>query len=230
MPGNPLSLSRLASLFKGPNMHALVWTATIYIFWGLAAGTYGIFLPFILRTLGAQSQASSVALSCLSFVLTAAAVIFVFMPFSDRSHGMRRFLWGLGGLMQVSAFALLLVFPFTVPVAIANISLFGLGGALAGEPFYKTWSQELFPTMLRGTAQGITFGTARVVLGIWSFFVPVLAGADIRPVALMLTIFLAISGVVGFVFMPNTAGKSLEEIEAERGVLDRDGVQAPTTT
>ncbi len=70
--------------------------------------------------------------------------------------------------------------------------------------------------MLRGTAQGLTFGAARVVLGIWSFFVPVLAGVDIRPVALMLTIFLAISGAVGFFFMPNTAGKSLEEIEAER--------------
>jgi inositol transporter-like SP family MFS transporter len=216
VPGNPLSASRLAGLLSGPNMQALVWTATVYIFWGLAAGTYGIFLPFLLRTLGAQSQAASVALSCLGFVLTAAAVILVFMPFSDRSHGVRRLMWGVGAIMQVSAFAVLLIFPFTVPVAIANIALFGLGGALAGEPFYKTWSQELFPTMLRGTAQGVTFGTARVVLGIWSFFVPVLAGVDIRPVALMLTIFLAISGAVGFFFMPNTAGKSLEEIEAER--------------
>lgn len=222
VPGNPLSASRLGSLFAGANLAALVWTATIYIFWGLAAGTYGIFLPYILRNLGAQSQAASVALSCLGFVLTAAAVIFVFMPFSDRSHGMRRLLWGVGSLMQVTAFVLFLVFPFTVPVIFANIALFGFGGALAGEPFYKTWSQELFPTMLRGTAQGITFGTARVVLGIWSFFVPVLAGVGIRPVALMLAIFLAISGAVGFLFLPNTAGKSLEEIEAERGVLDRD--------
>jgi MFS transporter, SP family, inositol transporter len=47
-------------------------------------------------------------------------------------------------------------------------------------------------------------------------FVPVLAELSIRPVALLLMIFLLISGVVGFVFMPNTAGKSLEEIEAER--------------
>ena len=125
-------------------------------------------------------------------------------------------MWGVGAVMQVLAFVLLLIFPFTTPVAIANITLFGLGGALAGEPFYKTWSQELFPTMLRGTAQGITFGTARVVLGVWSFFVPVLAGAGIRPVALLLAIFLAISGTVGFLFLPDTAGKSLEEIEAER--------------
>jgi inositol transporter-like SP family MFS transporter len=227
VPGNPPSTSRLGSLFSGPNLAALVWTATVYIFWGLAAGTYGIFLPYILSNLGAQSQAVSVALSSLSFVLTLLAVVFIFMPFSDRSHATRRLLWGVGALMQVTAFVLFLVLPFTVPVIFANIALFGLGGALAGEPFYKTWSQELFPTMLRGTAQGITFGTARVVLGIWSFFVPVLAGVGIKPVALMLAIFLAVSGAVGFLFLPNTAGKTLEEIESERaGDQPRERVPA----
>jgi MFS transporter, SP family, inositol transporter len=65
-----------------------------------------------------------------------------------------------------------------------------------------------------------------VILGAWSFFVPVLAEAGIRPVALLLMIFLLISGAVGFFFMPHTAGKSLEQIEAERGVLVEDGVQA----
>ena len=125
-------------------------------------------------------------------------------------------MWGVGSVMQIGAFALAVIFPFTLPVAIILILFFGFGGALAGEPFYKTWSQELFPTMLRTTAQGLTFGIARFFLGIWSFFVPVLATLSIRPVALILMIFLTISGVVGFFFMPKTAGKSLEEIEAER--------------
>ncbi len=208
--------SNIRNLLLGPNMAALIWTATVYLTWNLAAGTNGIFLPYILRTLGAQSQGASVALQCLSFILTAVVTIFIFMPFSDRGHGARRLMWGVGAIMQVGAFVAFLVFPFTTPVALANIILFGAGAALAGEAFYKTWSQELFPTMLRGTAQGITFGTARVALGIWSFFVPVLAGVGIRPVALLLTVFLAISGVVGFIWLPNTAGKSLEDIEAER--------------
>jgi len=71
--------------------------------------------------------------------------------------------------------------------------------------------------MLRTTAQELAFGIARLLLGIWSFFVPVLASLSIKPVALILMIFLIISGVVGFFFMPNTAGKSLEQIEDERG-------------
>jgi inositol transporter-like SP family MFS transporter len=218
--------SRLGNLLHWPNMMALLYTAIFYIFWNLAAGTFGIFGTYILRTLGTQSQAVSVAMNCLGFVLTAAAVIFIFMPFSDRSHGARRLLMGVGAVMQVVAFAQLLIFPFNTATAFTLLTLFGIGGALAGEPFYKTVSQELFPTMLRGTAQGITFGTARVVLGAWSFFVPVLAEAGIRPVALLLMIFLLISGAIGFFFMPHTAGKSLEQIEAERGVLVEDGVQA----
>jgi inositol transporter-like SP family MFS transporter len=94
--------------------------------------------------------------------------------------------------------------------------MFAAGGALAGEAFYKVFSQELFPTMLRGTAQGITFGVARLLLGIWSFFIPTLANSGIRTIAALLTLFLFISGTVGFFFMPDTSGKSLEQIESER--------------
>ena len=216
VPADPLAASRLRGLLLGPTMAAMVFTATVYLFWNLAAGTLGVFFPYILKNLGAQSQAASVALSCAGFVITLLAVVLIFMPFSDRSDRSRRIMWGVGAVMNVVAFAQLLIFPFNTVTAIALIVLFGIGAALAGEPFYKTWSQELFPTMLRTTAQGLTFGVARFLLGIWSFFVPVLAGLSIRPVALILMIFLLISGVVGFFFMPNTAGKSLEEIEAER--------------
>src|ERR671911_51759 len=216
VPADPMAASRLRGLLSGPTLAAMVFTATVYLFWNLAAGTLGVFFPYILRSLGTQSQAASVALSCAGFVITLVAVVLIFMPFSDRSDRSRRIMWGVGAVVNVVALGQLLIFPFNTATAIALIALFGIGAALAGEPFYKTWSQELFPTMLRTTAQGLTFGIARLLLGIWSLFVPVLAELSIRPVALILTIFLAISGVVGFVFMPNTAGKSLEEIEAER--------------
>jgi inositol transporter-like SP family MFS transporter len=119
--------------------------------------------------------------------------------------------------MQVVAYGIFLFLPFTVTTVVLNIVLFGISAALSGEAFYKVFSQELFPTMLRGTAQGFTFGIARTILGFWSFFVPVLANTGIKPVAALLTLFLAISGFVGFFFMPDTSGKSLEQIETERG-------------
>jgi inositol transporter-like SP family MFS transporter len=212
----PAGRRQVRALFSGSNLRALAWTATIYLFWNLAAGTAGIFNPYIIRTLNAGSQAASVGLSSAAFIISMAVTVTVFMRFSDRSYRTRRLLWGIGAVMQVIAYGLFLVLPFSIPVIAANIALFATGGALAGEAFYKVFSPELFPTILRGTAQGITFGLARVILGIWSLFVPALARAGIGEVAALLSFFLLISGVVGFLFMPDTSGKSLEQIESER--------------
>jgi inositol transporter-like SP family MFS transporter len=206
----------VSALLSGANLRAMAWTATIYLFWNLAAGTAGIFSPYFIKTLNAGSQAASTGMYSMAFVTAMLVTWIVFMPHSDGSYATRKWLWGVGAVIQIIAWGMLILLPFTVPTIVANIVMFAGGGALAGEAFYKVFSQELFPTMLRGTAQGITFGVARTILGIWSFLVPMLAGAGIRPVAALLTLFLVISGVVGFFGMPNTSGKTLEQIEAER--------------
>ncbi|NYI04687.1 MFS transporter [Allostreptomyces psammosilenae] len=206
---------RVRDLFSGPNLQAMLLTGGIYLFWNLAAGTNGTFTPYMIETLGAGSQATSVLLSCASFALVIVGSLAFYMRLADRSHQHRRVMWIVGSVMQVAAYGVFLFADFTIPVIIFNVVLFGIGQALAGEAVYKTYSQELFPTMLRGTAQGITFGTSRVILGIWSFFVPTLAATGITTVAAFLTVSLAICAVIGL-FLPNTTGKSLEQVEAER--------------
>jgi inositol transporter-like SP family MFS transporter len=205
-----------AALFSGANFRALVWTATIYTFWNLAAGTAGAFNSFLITKHNAGNQALGVGLPSAAFVSMMLVTVFIFMPYSDRNHRTRKILWAIGSLTQIFAYALLIVMPFSIPVIVANIVLFASGAALAGEAFYKVFSQELFPTMLRGTAQGFTFGFARIAVGIWSVFVPRLAHDGVGTLATFLTLFLVISGTVGFFFMPNTSGKSLEQIETER--------------
>ena len=214
-----LTAGRLRNLFSGYTLKAMIFTAVVYTFWNLPAGTYGFFLPYFLSTIGANTQGGSVALQCLWFTTTLIFVVLVFMRYGDGRH--RRLIWGIGSVCQIVAFVIFVFYPlsgptgFNVVASFANIILFGIGAAIAGEPHYKTWSQEVFPTMLRTTAQGVTFAVARTCLGIWSFFVPTIAAAGFEGVALILAIFLTISGVVGFLFMPNTAGRSLEELEAE---------------
>jgi inositol transporter-like SP family MFS transporter len=212
---------KIGSLFTGSNLRALVWTMTIYLFWNLAAGTAGAFNSFIIsknvpKDDPALNQALGVGLPSAAFVTMMLVTIFVFMRYSDRSFSMRKRLWAIGSIVQIFAYALLMVVPFSIPVIVANIVLFAGGAALAGEAFYKVFSQELFPTMLRGTAQGFTFGAARIAVGVWSLFVPRITNYGLSALAGVLTLFLIISGAVGFFFMPDTSGKSLEQIEAER--------------
>ena len=217
---------QVSALLSPSNVRAMIWTGTIYLFWNLTAGTNGAFGAYFNRVLlggrdvsATHAQAVGTGLASLSFLCTMLATVFLFMPFSDRSFGARKWLWGIGSILQIASWGMLMFVPYTVPTVFANTILFGVGAALAGEAFYKVFSQELFPTLQRGTAQGITFGAARVLLGIWSFVAPMLIddqNPNFHALALMLTLFLVVSGAVGFFFMPDTSGKSLEQIAAER--------------
>lgn len=207
---------QVSALFSGPNLRALAWTVTIYLFWNLAAGTAGAFNSYLITTHNAGSQALGVGLPSAAFITMMLVTVTVFMRFSDRSYATRKYLWAIGAITQIFAYGLLIVVPFSIPAIVVNIVLFAGGASLAGEAFYKVFSQELFPTMLRGTAQGFTFGLARIAVGVWSFFVPTISHQGIGLLAALITLFLVISGTVGFIFMPDTSGKTLEQIETER--------------
>lgn len=214
-PVNPLAMSRLRDLFKGKNAKALWFTGSVYVLWNMAAGTNGAFLPYILQRAGSADQATSVAIQSLSFGLTLLAVVFVFMPVSDTRN--RRPMFIIGAVMQVIALGMFTFFPISIMVALTNVVLFGIGAAVSGESFYKLWSQEMFPTVLRGTAQGLTFAVARIVLGVWSFLVPIMLSSTfgLSGMSAIMMGMLVVFGVIGTIFMPNAAGKSLHELDRE---------------
>jgi hypothetical protein len=70
---------------------------TIYITWNIAAGTGGIFTPYIIRTLHAGGQAASVGLSAAGLILSLLGTVFIFMRLVDRGHAARKRMWGIGG-------------------------------------------------------------------------------------------------------------------------------------
>ncbi|MCU1534698.1 MAG: iolF [Glaciihabitans sp.] len=211
---NPLSLASIRDLFRRSSGKAIAFTGGVFLFWNLAAGTNGVFLPYLLSTLGVQGQAGSVAIQGLGFLCGLLSVAFIFMRFADGTH--RRVMFTIGASLQALAFLLFALFPLTTPIAIANVVLFGVGQGMAQYPMIRVWLSELFPTSVRTTAQGLVYGAVRIALFFWSLAVPVIAMVGVSTLGWLLTIFLIISGLIGAIFMPKTAGKSLEQIEAER--------------
>ena len=201
-------------LLQPQHLKSMAFLIGMYGLWNLWAGTNGFFFPYILQTIGSQSQAMSVALQAGGFFLAMLSIYFVFMRLSDRVN--QRVLFGASACMQIAGMALLVIFPLTLPVAMLYIFLLQFGGGFGAQSFFQLWSSELFPTLARSTAQGITFAIVRIGLGCWSFFVPVLTSTGFHMLALILVGFLAASAAVGLIWAPRNEGKSLEQLEEER--------------
>lgn len=205
----------VSELFKPKYLASIAGLVGMYGFWNLWAGTNGFFFPYILRTVGAATQEQAVSIQALSFFIGMASIYLVFMRLADKVN--QRLLFGLSAVIQVIGMALLAVFPLTIPVALLYVFLLQFGGGFGAQSFFQLWSAEMFPTMLRSTAQGLCFAIVRIGLGIFSFFVPILTATGFTNLAWILTGFLVISGVIGWFWAPRNEGKSLEQLEAERG-------------
>lgn len=206
---------RASVLFQRKYLVSILGLVGMYGFWNLWAGTNGFFFPYILRTMGAATQAQSVAIQALSFFIGMVSIYFVFMKLSDKVN--QRSLFIVSALIQIVGMALLAVFPLTIPVALLHVFLLQFGGGFGAQSFFQLWSAEMFPTALRSTAQGLCFAIVRIALGVFSFFVPMLTATGFTNLAWILTGFLVISGLVGALWAPRNEGKSLEQLEAERG-------------
>jgi MFS transporter, SP family, inositol transporter len=204
----------VATLFQGKYLTSILGLVGMYGFWNLWAGTNGFFFPYILKTVGAATQGQAIAIQALSFAIGMASIYFVFMRLSDKVN--QRTLFLASAVIQVIGMALLAVFPLTIPVALLYVFLLQFGGGFGAQSFFQLWSAEMFPTMLRSTAQGVCFAVVRIGLGIFSFFVPMLNAQGFDKLAWILTGFLIVSGLIGYFWAPRNEGKSLEQLEAER--------------
>ncbi|HWD66635.1 MAG TPA: MFS transporter [Caulobacteraceae bacterium] len=207
----------LRALFAPKNLKSMLFLIGMYGIWNLWAGTNGFFFPYILRTVGSESQATSVAMQAAGFSVAMLSICFVFMRYSDRIN--QRLLFATSAVIQIGGMAMLAVFPLTTPIALTYVALVWFGSGFGAQSFFQLWSAELFPTLIRSTAQGLTFAVVRIGLGLWSFLVPVLTATGFRSLAWTLTGFLIVSGLIGTIWAPRNEGKTLDEIQAERLAL-----------
>ena len=205
--------SSWAELFSARYVMAMLYLIVMYGFWNLWAGYNGFFTPYLIAQNNLPVWAETV-LPASYFLIAIISVFAFFMPLSDRIS--QKTLFGVSALMQVLGMAMLAWFGFTLEIVILHIIVMGLAAGFGAQSFFQLWSAEMFPTSIRSRAQGVTFFAVRVSLGIWSLAVPTLASYDFTTLAWILTGFLLVSGVVGYIWAPSNQGKSLEQLQAER--------------
>ncbi len=207
-------------LFTNPNnLRGLMLLIGVYMVWNLAAGTGGGMLPYIYKAAGGVTVGQSQALTALLFGTSCFATLFIFMTLADKYS--RRVIYCVIACLYIAAWGLLML-----PKEFLGIGIFAIASILMGvnngsgqQAFYQMWAAEMFPARYRAAAQGFSFFTARFCLSIWLFISATIIGENGEglPIAAMILVgFATISMLIGTIFCPDTAGKTLQQIEEER--------------
>ena len=179
----------------------LVMTA-FYTLWNLAANTLGQFQAFLFVNVAHSTAATASLLTVATLpVGLAAGVGFLRIADSPRRHHW----FVVGAIVQVVGCLLPIVVGFT-PLTLCLLGLAMVaGGAFAGEAIYKVWSQEFFPTLLRSTAQGTTFGVTRGITAGFAVLTPSIAVHEPRALLGILAVCVSGSGLLGALAIPRLA-------------------------
>ena len=207
----PATSRAYKTLLSRRHAGALAFLIVMYGVWNLVAGTYGIFFPYILDAVGNTSDRANLALQAIWFVSTALAVGFVYMPLIDKVN--RRVLLAWSTVLQLAAFVPFIFFEATFLTSLINVVLFGAGAGIGQQSLFQLWSGELFPTLLRSTAQGFMFGVVRIALGGWLLMLPWVEDLGFKTLSAILFGMLLVSGLVGVLFAPDTTGRDLSETQ-----------------
>lgn len=209
---NSLDRAMLRTLFSRYRGR-LFFVFIVHSLGAIALGTFGFFLPYILKTVGSQSQAASVGFNALNFALTGVGVALLFMPWVDRFN--RRALYGISGVFTALSLLAVIFLPLSNPwVVFGFVVVFSVSTSCGQEQLYRVWCQELFPTMVRSTAQGVVIFAQKIVLAVWSLFVPIIVAASFSAFTWILFSAVVLSVLIGFVWMPKRP-HTLEEVGAE---------------
>ncbi|TDD07187.1 MFS transporter [Saccharopolyspora terrae] len=201
--GEAVRFRDLAQLVRPPLLMGLLATGLYYAMWNVGANTMGQFGSFLYVNVGGGDVATYSLVSTIGLGVGLAAG-FVFMRFVDTAA--RPHMFAAGSAIIVLAWIFPLVAGFNEFSLLATLLLSGLGSSFAGETLYKVWSQELFPTLLRGTAQGSTIAFGRVAASLVGFGTPALASASPALTFTGLALLAAFAGAIGLLWIPRLPG------------------------
>ncbi len=102
------------------------------------------------------------------------------------------------------------------------VVVFSLSASCGQEQLYRVWCQELFPTAMRTTAQGIVIFAQKVVLAVWSLFTPMIVAASFQAFTWVLFAAVSASVLIGVIWMPKRP-ESLEQVGRDEALTAAGG-------
>lgn len=195
----------------------VAFLAGIYLTWNLVASVMGFFQPHIYESAGGVSNEMSNWMNFIQWAIIV-GVTFITSKLIDKSS--HKLIYVLGLLFALSAWFIIVTIGVSGPVGLWSFAiLWGIEGGLSVQIFYALWGSELFPAKFRAGAQGLMFFIVRGLSAAWGLIFTYIYGDNgegFTIAAYCMIALLAVSLIVGVIGMPNTRGKSLEQITRER--------------
>ena len=206
-----VGVAHLFSAFRGPHLWTTVKVSVMVA--GAQGGGYalGIWMPTYLRTVRGLS-ATGTGGFLLVQILGALFGFLLGSYLSDAIGRKQTFLWS-----AIGSFVMILIYMF-LPTSNTALLLLGLPLStvfLIKFPPMGPFLTELYPTEVRGTAQGFCYNAGRAI---GSFF-PTMVGfvSQVLPLGATIAVFSAVASgvmIVMLMLLPETRGRSLESLEA----------------
>ena len=191
--------------------------ATIYLTWNLVASVMGFFQPHIYETAGGVTNEQANWMNFIQWAIIV-SVTFCTSKLIDKTSHKGIYVFGL--LAALCAWLVIVTIGVNGPAGLwAFAILWGIQGGASPQIFYALWGSELFPAKFRAGAQGFMFFVVRGLSAAWGLVFTYIYGENgdgFTTAAFCMVALLAISLIVGLIGMPNTRGKSLEQITRER--------------
>jgi inositol transporter-like SP family MFS transporter len=198
-------------------IRTVIFLATIYLTWNLVASVMGFFQPHIYETAGGVSNEMANWMNCIQWFIIV-AVTFVVSKLIDKTSHKAIYTFGL--LVAIAAWLVIVTIGVNGMVGLWLFAiLWGVQGGSSPQIFYALWGSELFPAKFRAGAQGLMFFIVRGLSAVWGLIFTIIYGENgegFTIAAFCMIALLAISLIVGFIGVPNTRCRALDDITKER--------------
>jgi MFS transporter, SP family, inositol transporter len=193
------TLNHVGQIFRRPVLSTVVAVGLFYAAWNVGASIQGKYGGYMWTKLAGGDIETFSRMSLIALPITFGASI-LFMRLVDTKW--RRPAIIVGSLLILVGWFPLAFFGATQFSLIAMVFVWGLGSCFAGEGLYKVWSQELIPTLLRATGQGLTMFFARVVAAILALVVPTMLAGTPNIVFTGIFVAAAVSVLIAWMWLP----------------------------